>query len=202
MKDVALAHLRTMTGSTASVFHDDQWESIERLVTKQQQLLVVQRTGWGKSAVYFIATKIRCSQGFGPTLIVSPLLSLIRNQIESAAKLGLKVVSYNSSMSNADKDSAESEILAGNVDAVIIAPEQLGQSYFAENVLTQISSNIGLFVVDEAHFPEFEIMSKTALDKWLKHLVELGLLIKPHSRKNEYMLPIGTEVPAMGASRG
>ena len=151
MKDVALAHLRTMTGNMASVFHDDQWESIEGLVTKQQQLLVVQRTGWGKSAVYFIATKIRRSQGFGPTLIVSPLLSLIRNQIESAAKLGLNVVSYNSSMSDAEKSNAESEILAGHVDAVIIAPEQLGQSYFAENVLTRISSNIGLFVVDEAH---------------------------------------------------
>lgn len=151
MKSVALAHLREMTGNPQAVFHEDQWESIDGLVNRQNQLLVVQRTGWGKSAVYFIATKIRRSQGFGPTLIVSPLLSLIRNQIESAAKLSLKVVSYNSSMDKGEKQRAEANILAGQVDAVIIAPEQLGQSHFAENILSQISSNIGLFVVDEAH---------------------------------------------------
>lgn len=151
MKDVALAHLREMTGNPLAVFHEDQWESIDGLVNRQNQLLVVQRTGWGKSAVYFIATKIRRCQGFGPTLIISPLLSLIRNQIESAAKLGLRVVSYNSSMDEGAKQQAVAGILAEQVDAVIIAPEQLGQSYFSENILSQISSNIGLFVVDEAH---------------------------------------------------
>ena len=103
MKDIALAHLREMTGNPVSEFHEDQWESIDELVNKQNQLLVVQRTGWGKSAVYFIATKIRRSQGFGKTLIISPLLSLIRNQIDSAAKLGLNVVSYNSSMSQNER---------------------------------------------------------------------------------------------------
>lgn len=151
MKDVALAHLREMTGNPLAVFHEDQWESIDGLVNRQNQLLVVQRTGWGKSAVYFIATKIRRCKGFGPTLIISPLLSLIRNQIESAAKLGLRVVSYNSSMDEGAKQQAVAGILAEQVDAVIIAPEQLGQSYFSENILSQISSNIGLFVVDEAH---------------------------------------------------
>lgn len=151
MKDIALAHLREMTGNPVSEFHEDQWESIDELVNKQNQLLVVQRTGWGKSAVYFIATKIRRSQGFGKTLIISPLLSLIRNQIDSAAKLGLNVVSYNSSMSQNERKFAENKILASQVDAIIIAPEQLGQSYFAENILSKISSNIGLFVVDEAH---------------------------------------------------
>lgn len=151
MKDIALTYLREMTGSPVADFHQDQWESIDELVNRQNQLLVVQRTGWGKSAVYFIATKIRRTKGFGPTLIVSPLLSLIRNQIDSAAKLGLNVVSYNSSMDKNEKQAAEDQILASKVDAIIIAPEQLGQSYFAENILNKISGNIGLFVVDEAH---------------------------------------------------
>ncbi|WP_163133165.1 RecQ family ATP-dependent DNA helicase [Agarivorans sp. Alg241-V36] len=151
MKEQALVYLREMTGSQVATFHDDQWEAIQGLVEHQNQMLVVQRTGWGKSAVYFIATKLRRSQGYGPTIIISPLLSLIRNQIDSAAKLGLNVVSYNSSMDKDEKAAAERSILAGRVDAVIIAPEQLASVGFGENILPQISSNIGLFVVDEAH---------------------------------------------------
>lgn len=151
MKELAQAYLHEMTGNPTASFHEGQWESIDELVNKQNQLLVVQRTGWGKSAVYFIATKIRRSQRFGPTLIISPLLSLIRNQIDSAAKLGLKVVSYNSSMEKDERQKAEHQILASQVDAIIIAPEQLGQTHFAEKILSRISGNIGLFVVDEAH---------------------------------------------------
>lgn len=151
MKATAQSYLREMTGNAQAEFHQDQWESIDGLVNNQQQLLVVQRTGWGKSAVYFIATKIRRTQGFGPTLIISPLLSLIRNQIDAAAKLGLRVVSYNSSMTSDEREKAEREIISHQVDAVIIAPEQLGQNYFAEKILSQISNQIGLFVVDEAH---------------------------------------------------
>lgn len=151
MKEIAQAYLHEMTGNLTASFHEDQWESIDELVNKQNQLLVVQRTGWGKSAVYFIATKLRRSKGFGPTLIISPLLSLIRNQIDSAAKLGLKVVSYNSSMDNFERQTAENQILASQVDAIIVAPEQLGQTYFAEEILSRISGDIGLFVVDEAH---------------------------------------------------
>lgn len=151
MKELAQSYLHAMTGNPKASFHEDQWESIDELINKQNQLLVVQRTGWGKSAVYFIATKIRRSQDFGPTLIISPLLSLIRNQIDSAAKLSLKVVSYNSSMGKEERQIAENQILASQVDAIIIAPEQLGHTYFAENILSRISGNIGLFVVDEAH---------------------------------------------------
>ena len=151
MRSVALNFLRQMTQNPAADFHNDQWESINELVANQGQLLVVQRTGWGKSAVYFIATKIRRSQGYGPTLIISPLLSLIRNQIDSALKLDLHVVSYNSAMSRDEKESAERAILACQVDAIIISPEQLGQTNFGETVLPEISGSIGLFVVDEAH---------------------------------------------------
>lgn len=151
MKASALTFLKQMTNNPQVSFHQDQWESIDELVNKQNQILVVQRTGWGKSAVYFIATKIRRQQGFGPTIIISPLLSLIRNQIDSAAKLGLNVVSYNSSMDKFQRQDAERQILSAKVDAVIVSPEQLGPTYFAENILSRISNNIGLFVVDEAH---------------------------------------------------
>lgn len=151
IKEAAAEYLRKMTGNQLSVFHHDQWESIDALVNKQKQLLVVQRTGWGKSAVYFISTKLRREQGCGPTIIISPLLSLIRNQIDAAEKLGLRVVSYNSSMEKAEKQDSENQILSHKVDAIIIAPEQLGQTYFSEEVLSQISSSIGMFVVDEAH---------------------------------------------------
>ncbi|EKK91860.1 ATP-dependent DNA helicase, RecQ family protein, partial [Vibrio cholerae CP1035(8)] len=129
----------------------DQWEAINELVENQNQLLVVQRTGWGKSAVYFIATKLRRMQGHGPSIIISPLLSLIRNQIDSAAKLGLNVVSYNSSMDQHEKAHSERQILNQNVDAIIIAPEQLGDTKFGQDILPRIVGNIGLFVVDEAH---------------------------------------------------
>lgn len=151
MYNIALDHLKEMTGNPKATFHQDQFESIEGLVRKQNQLLVVQRTGWGKSAVYFIATKMRRAEGFGPTLIISPLLSLIRNQVQSAAKLGLRVVSYNSSMSGFHKEQVEREILRKQVDGIIIAPEQLGPTYFSSDILSKISNEIGLFVVDEAH---------------------------------------------------
>jgi ATP-dependent DNA helicase RecQ len=151
MREHALSYLREMTRNQQADFHHDQWESINELVNNTSQLLVVQRTGWGKSAVYFIATKLRRSQGFGPTLIISPLLSLIRNQIDAAAKLGLRVVSYNSSMDQHEKQNAENAILSRQVDAIIISPEQLGPTKFGETILPEISGSIGLFVVDEAH---------------------------------------------------
>ncbi|MFX5053549.1 DEAD/DEAH box helicase, partial [Acinetobacter baumannii] len=88
-------------------------------------LLVVQKTGWGKSAVYFIATKLLRMQGKGPTIIISPLIALMRNQIERAGQLGLKVVSINSSQSPEQNDYAKQQIINQNVDAVIISPEQL-----------------------------------------------------------------------------
>jgi ATP-dependent DNA helicase RecQ len=151
MRGTALNYLRQMTGNPCVEFHNDQWEAIDEVVNKRGQLLVVQRTGWGKSAVYFIATKIRRAQGYGPTLIISPLLSLIRNQIDAAEKVGIKVVSYNSSMGIEELEKAEKVILSRLVDAIIVSPEQLGQTKFGEKILPEISGNIGLFVVDEAH---------------------------------------------------
>lgn len=151
MKDQALALLREMTGNPAAQFHDDQYQAISQLLEHQAKLLVVQKTGWGKSAVYFIATKLLRLRGKGPTIIISPLIALMRNQIERARQLGLEIVSINSSQSREENAEARSQISRQNVDAVIISPEQLANDYMLENVLSHIFSNIGLFVVDEAH---------------------------------------------------
>jgi len=151
MKQLALNYLREMTGNINATFHSDQWESIEELVVQKDRVLVVQKTGWGKSAVYFISTKILRQQGAGLSIIISPLISLMRNQIESAEKLALNVVTINSSLSATERAANESQLLAGHADAVIISPEQLANDKFVENVLQNILSQVGLFVVDEAH---------------------------------------------------
>ncbi len=151
MKQLALQYLREMTGNVNATFHYDQWESIEGLVENKDKLLVVQRTGWGKSAVYFISTKLLRQQGCGLSVIISPLISLMRNQIENAAKLGLEIVTINSSLTEDERAFNEDKLKAGKADAVIISPEQLGNDNFVENVLQHFLSHVGLFVVDEAH---------------------------------------------------
>ncbi len=147
----ALAHLRSMTNDPATQFHNGQLEAIVELAQNNRQLLVVQKTGWGKSAVYFIATKLLVDQGRGPSIIISPLIALMRNQIKSAARLGVRVVTVNSSLSKQERAANEAKIAARKVDAIIIAPEQLANDYFVQNVLSNILSSVSLFVVDEAH---------------------------------------------------
>ncbi len=147
----ALELLRISLDNPEADFHVHQWEAISTLVEKRSRLLVVQRTGWGKSAVYFIATKLMREQGYGPTLIISPLLALMRNQIESAAGYGVRLGSINSSQSE-DKDSQiKDQVVAGELDAIIISPEKLSKPSFIEEVLQPIADVVGLFVIDEAH---------------------------------------------------
>ncbi len=146
----ALLLLKTALGDESAQFRDGQWEAIDKLVNHQSQLLVVERTGWGKSSVYFIATKILRDRGHGPTLIVSPLLALMRNQIDSASRLGVSAASINSSNTK-DWDRVIGEVLSGDVDALLISPERFSNDRFVEHVLEPISQHIGLMVVDEAH---------------------------------------------------
>ncbi len=131
-------------------FRDGQWEAIDALVNHRRKLLVVQRTGWGKSAIYFIATRILRDRGQGPTLIVSPLLALMRNQIDSAERLGIRARTINSANRDEWADVTRS-ILADEADAVLISPERLANDEFVERVLLPMASRIGLLVVDEAH---------------------------------------------------
>jgi ATP-dependent DNA helicase RecQ len=96
MKSKALVLLRQIYGPTAD-FRAGQWEAIEKLAVGRRRVLVVQHTGWGKSLVYFLATKLLREQGAGPTLLVSPLLALMRNQIEMAEPIGVRAATINSS---------------------------------------------------------------------------------------------------------
>ena len=149
-KNTALNLLRTALADPAAEFRHDQWEAIDSLVNKKEKLLVVQRTGWGKSSVYFISTRILRDRDHGPTLIVSPLLALMRNQIEAANRLGIEAFTINSTNR---KDWAEiNKAVEGNkVDALLISPERLANDEFVQDVLLPISEKIGLLVVDEAH---------------------------------------------------
>ena len=149
MSEKAIGYLKTSLDNPKASFHDGQWESIERLLN-HKRVLVVQRTGWGKSMVYFLATKLLRELGAGPTLLISPLLSLMRNQIEAAARIGVKATTINST--NDDEwDAIHAELDANKVDVLIISPERLANDNFRQNVLSSLASNIGLFVVDEAH---------------------------------------------------
>jgi len=145
-----LALLRRALNDPRAAFRDGQWEAIDALVNRRERLLVVQRTGWGKSSVYFISTRILRDRGRGPTLIVSPLLALMRNQIDAAQRLGIRALTINST--NRDGWPAILQAVRANkVDALLISPERLANDEFVQNVLMPIAGTIGLMVVDEAH---------------------------------------------------
>ncbi|MDA3837179.1 MAG: RecQ family ATP-dependent DNA helicase [Nanoarchaeota archaeon] len=145
-----LSLLRKALNDSTAEFREDQWESIDRLVNEKKKLLVVERTGWGKSSVYFISTRILRDQGKGATIIISPLLALMRNQIEAAEKLGINAISINSTNPE-DWESHKQAVLDNKVDALLISPEKLANERFMDNILRPIADRIGLFVVDEAH---------------------------------------------------
>src|SRR5580698_3608090 len=95
LRDEAERHLRALAGEAATL-RADQWTAVSALVAERRRALVVQRTGWGKSAVYFVATALLRARGAGPTVIVSPLLALMRNQIEAADRAGIHARTVNS----------------------------------------------------------------------------------------------------------
>jgi ATP-dependent DNA helicase RecQ len=130
--------------------HPDQLEAIQALVEKRARVLVVQRTGWGKSVVYFIATRLLRSEGRGPTILISPLLALMRDQIAMAERLGIRAKSINSTNAG-DWAEIEAELAADQIDLLLISPERLSNQRFRERTLGLIEKDIGLFVVDEAH---------------------------------------------------
>ena len=146
--DPLQAWLERMFGPGAA-FHDGQREATEAVI-RGERVLVVQRTGWGKSLVYWLATRVLRDRGAGPTLVVSPLLSLMRNQIAAAERLNLTAFTINSS--NRDTwEQARTALAAGEVDVLLISPERLRNAEFLEDILPAIKGGIGLFVVDEAH---------------------------------------------------
>jgi ATP-dependent DNA helicase RecQ len=143
-------HLRALVGRDDASLREDQWSAIEALAVDHRRSLVVQKTGWGKSAVYFVATLLLRQAGAGPTVIVSPLLALMRNQIAAAERAGIRAVTINST--NADQwQPIHDAIHAGEVDVLLVSPERLNNPGFRDEVLPRLAATCGLLVVDEAH---------------------------------------------------
>jgi|TARA_Y100000294_G_scaffold177838_1_gene205154 ATP-dependent DNA helicase RecQ len=144
----ALDLLQKMLGPNAS-FRPGQYETIDSVINKGGKQLLVQKTGWGKSIIYFILTKIFRDTGKGPTLLISPLLSLMRNQIYHASKIGIHAESINST-NYKDWDKVISQIANNEVDILLVSPERLSNQTFIQEILPAMKG-IGMFVVDEVH---------------------------------------------------
>ncbi|WP_211659019.1 RecQ family ATP-dependent DNA helicase [Phytoactinopolyspora halophila] len=150
MRDEAENLLRRLVGDSSAEFRDGQWDAVQGLVEHGNRVLVVQRTGWGKSAVYFVTTGLLRARGLGPTVIVSPLLALMRDQIAAAERAGIRAVTINSA--NADEWAEITKALADDaVDVLLVSPERLNNPRFREEQLPELSGRAGLVVVDEAH---------------------------------------------------
>lgn len=146
----ALELLRIGSGRADATFRDGQEDAIRHIVEGKGRLLVVQKTGWGKSFVYFIATKLLREAGAGPALLISPLLALMRNQIAAAERMGVRAATINSDNQDEWK-SVEAKLRRNEVDILLIAPEKLGNDWFNTEVLAGIAGQISLMVIDEAH---------------------------------------------------
>ncbi len=150
MSEQAHEALRRLVGRDDAEFREGQLDAIQALVDRRERVLVVQRTGWGKSAVYFVATALRRAAGAGPTVIVSPLLALMRDQIEAARRAGITAVSMNSA--NAEEwGSVRQQLTDDSVDVLLVSPERLNNPRFREEQLPDLAARCGLLVVDEAH---------------------------------------------------
>jgi ATP-dependent DNA helicase RecQ len=149
LRDEAEKYLRALAGEHARL-REDQWTAIRALVADGRRTLVVQRTGWGKSAVYFIATALLRARGAGPTVIVSPLLALMRNQVEAAERAGIRARTINSA-NPGEWEALYAEVAAGQADVLLVSPERLNNPSFRDQVLPELSRSAGLVVIDEAH---------------------------------------------------
>ncbi|GAA0961865.1 RecQ family ATP-dependent DNA helicase [Frigoribacterium faeni] len=146
----ALELLRALTGRDDAVFHDGQLEAIRALVADRRRALVVQRTGWGKSAVYFIATLLLRRRGTGPTLLVSPLLALMRDQVAAARRAGVRAVAVNSANAHEWSD-VQQQLVDDEIDVLLVSPERLNNPRFRDEQLPVLIARLGMLVVDEAH---------------------------------------------------
>ncbi|WP_449407777.1 RecQ family ATP-dependent DNA helicase [Microbacterium maritypicum] len=150
LRSAALDALRELVGRADADFHEGQYEAIEALVENRRRALVVQRTGWGKSAVYFVATLLLRRRGAGPTVLVSPLLALMRDQIAAAERAGVRAVAINSTNAHEWSD-VLAQLDRDEVDVLLVSPERLNNPAFREEQLPALVRRIGMLVVDEAH---------------------------------------------------
>ena len=149
-RSAALTLLRRLLDDQDAEFRDGQWEAIDALVNRRERLFLVQRTGWGKSAIYFVATRMLRDGGSGATLIVSPLLALMRNQVQASERMGIRAMTINST-NRSEWPDLQRKVLSDDADVLLVSPERLANESFMEELLLPVSGRIGLLVVDEAH---------------------------------------------------
>jgi ATP-dependent DNA helicase RecQ len=147
--DELLGLLRALTGRADATFRPHQREAINALV-EGQRVLLVERTGWGKSAVYFLATRRLRAAGSGPTLLISPLLALMRNQLDAASRLGIDAETVNSTNPE-DFDRIQGRVARDEVDMLVVSPERLANPGFLAAFEQLIARKPGQVVIDEAH---------------------------------------------------
>ncbi len=179
----ALAHLWALTGRSDAEFRPGQLEAIHALVEERRRVLVVERTGWGKSAVYFIATRMLRDRGLGATLLVSPLIALMDNQVAAARRMGLRAAVVNSA--NRDEwDAIHEALLAGEIDLLLISEMRLANDAFRKEWLPQLGTRVGLVVVDEVH----------CISDW-------GHDFRPHYRRiGRFLQLLPPSVPVIGCT--
>jgi len=146
----ALELLRIGSGRADATFRDGQEDAVRHIVEGKGRLLVVQKTGWGKSFVYFIATKLLREAGAGPALLISPLLALMRNQVAAAERMGVHAATINSD-NKGEWTVIEGKLAKGEIDILLISPERLANEHFRTQVLAGIAEQISMLVIDEAH---------------------------------------------------
>ena len=145
----ARERLAALAGSEVD-FRAGQFEAISALVQERRRVLVVQKTGWGKSAVYFLAARLLRSRGRGVSLIVSPLIALMRDQISAATRAGVRAQAVSSANAH-EWDSIMESLRNDELDVLLISPERLANPRFRDEVLPGLLQNMGMLVVDEAH---------------------------------------------------
>ncbi|MQA89436.1 MAG: RecQ family ATP-dependent DNA helicase [Gemmatimonas sp.] len=148
--DRALELLRAGCALPEAGFREGQEEAIRQVVDGDGRLLVVQKTGWGKSFVYFIAAKLLREAGHGPALLISPLLALMRNQLAAAGRMGVRAATINSD-NQSDWEQVEKAVARNEIDILLVSPERLANERFHERVLALVGARASLLVVDEAH---------------------------------------------------
>ena len=150
LHEEALESLRALTGRADAQFHPGQFEAIRSLVAERRRVLVVQRTGWGKSAVYFLSALLQRRRGAGPALIISPLIALMRDQVAAARRAGVRAEAISSANPTEWRD-IEEGLAADEIDVLLVSPERLVNPRFREEQLPRLVDRCGLLVIDEAH---------------------------------------------------
>lgn len=147
---LALDLLQKLTGNPTATFRGDQWDVIDAIVNRREKVLLVQRTGWGKSAVYFVSAKMLRERGQGLTLIVSPLLGLMRNQVFAGKRMNLRIGALHSG-TNDKFDTFRKLIAQDAIDVLLVSPERFANEQFYRELLPSLADRLGLLVIDEAH---------------------------------------------------